>query len=112
MVICTGIDGNCRITQDASVRVGTPTYAGRVQTTYSCVANDSCNYDVHVVSIYESDPYHGYHHTNTRNTSVNLVVNGTSTKPLILILVSYEPVRWALSIPSGVVINRVVLVWK
>ena len=112
MVISTAIDGNCRITQGASVRVGTPTDSGSAQTTYSCVANDNCNYDVHVVSIYESDRYHGYRHTNTRDTRVNLRVTGTSTKPLVLVLVSYEPVRWTLSIPSGVVIDRVILVWK
>ena len=112
MVIPIAIDGNCRVTQGASIRVGTPTYSGRAQTTYSCVANDNCNYDVHVVSIYESDPYHGYHHTNTRNTRVNLAVNGTSTKPLILVVISYEPVRWTLNIPIGVVIDRVILVWK
>ena len=112
MVISTAIDGNCRITQGASVRVGTPTYTGRAQTTYSCVANDNCNYDVHVIANYESNGHTGFRVHNTGNTGVNLRVTGTSTKPLILVFVSYEPVRWTLSIPSGVVIDRVILVWK
>jgi len=49
------IVGNCHVTQGASVRVGTPTYARKSQTTYSCVANDNCNYDVHVIANYESN---------------------------------------------------------
>ena len=112
MVIPIAIDGNCRVTQGASIRVGTPTYSGRAQTTYSCVANDNCNYDVHVIANYESNGHHGFRVHNTGNTRVNLRVTGTSTKPLILVFVSYEPVRWTLSIPSGVVIDRVILVWK
>ena len=105
-------DGNCHVTRGASVRVGTPTYSGRAQTTYSCVANDNCNYDVHVIANYESNGHHGFRIHNTGNTRVNLRVTGTSAKPLILVFVSYEPVRWTLSIPSGVVIDRVILVWK
>ena len=112
LAILTAIDGNCRVSQGASVRVGTPTYSGSAQTTYNCVANDNCNYDVHVIANYESNGHHGFRIHNTGNTSVNLVVNGTSTKVLILVFVSYEPVRWSLSIPSGVVIDRVILVWK
>ena len=112
LVILTAIDGNCRVTQGASVHVGTPTYSGRAQTTYSCVANDNYNYDVHVIANYESNGHHGFRVHNTGNTGVNLAVTGTSTKPLILVFVSYEPVRWTLSIPSGVVIDRVILVWK
>ena len=92
--------------------MGTPTYAGRAQTTYSCVVNNNCNYDVHVIVNYESDGHHGFRIHNTGDTSVNLRVTGTSTKPLILVFISYEPVRWSLSIPSGVVIDRVILVWK
>ena len=89
--------------------MGTPTYTGRAQTTYSCVANDNCNYDVHVIANYESNGHTGFRVHNTGNTGVNLRVTGTSTKPLILVFVSYEPVRWTLSIPSGVVIDRVIL---
>ena len=92
--------------------MGTPTYAGSAQTTYSCVADDNCNYDVHVIANYESNGHTGFRVHNTGNTRVNLAVTGTSSKPLILVFVSYEPVRWTLSIPSGVVIDRVILVWK
>jgi len=104
------IVGNCHVTQGASVRVGTPTYARKSQTTYSCVANDNCNYDVHVIANYESNGHSGFRIHNTGNTNVNLAVTGTSSKPLILVFVSYEPVNWTLTIPTGVVIDRIILV--
>jgi len=104
------IVGSCHITQGASVRVGTPTYTGKSQTTYSCVANDNCNYDVHVIANYESNGHSGFRIHNTGNTNVNLAVTGTSSKPLILVFVSYEPVNWTLTIPTGVVIDRIILV--
>ena len=112
MATPTGLARSCQVTQGASVRVGTPTYAGRAQTTYGCVVNNNCNYDVHVIVNYESNGHTGFRIHNTGDTSVNLRVTGTSTKPLILVFISYEPVRWSLSIPSGVVIDRVILVWK
>ena len=91
--------------------MGTPTYTGSAQRTYSCVASDNCNYDVHVIANYESNGRHGFGiHRTTGYTSVNLAVTGTSTKPLILVFVSYEPVQWTLTIPTGVVIDRIILV--
>ena len=104
------IVGSCHITQGAGVRVGTPTYTGSAQSTYSCVASDNCNYDVHVIANYESNGHHGFGIHRTGNTHVNLAVTGTSTKPLILVFVSYEPVRWTLTISTGVMIDRIILV--
>ena len=49
------ISGQCRIEQDSSFAVGTPTFEGRLQTTYSCVANENCDYDVHVISKYQRE---------------------------------------------------------
>ena len=91
--------------------MGTPTYNGQSQTTYSCVANENCNYDVHVISNYEGDYNHGFGPvTRSGNTNVELRVSGHGSKPLVLVFVSYEPVNWILSIPSGVVIEKVLLV--
>ena len=44
--------------------------------------------------------------------TVNLRVSGPSqdAKPLVLIFVTYEPVRWTLNVPSGVTIDKVLLV--
>ena len=43
-------------------------------------------------------------------TDVNVNVNGSGSIPLVLVFVSYEPVNWMLQIPSGVVIDTVMLV--
>ena len=105
--------GKCHIEQGSSTKVGTPTFEGASQTAYSCVANENCEYDVHVIGNYESNGRHGFGIERTAGTTnVNIVVSGTNqgTKPLILVFVSYEPVKWILSIPSGVVIERILLV--
>ena len=91
--------------------MGTPTFEGRSQTNYSCVANENCNYDVHVVSNYEGDYSHRFGlFTEAGNTNVQLRVSGESSKPLVLVFVSYEAVNWILSIPRGVTIDKVLLV--
>ena len=115
-VYVLAISGGCHIEKDsvsdANMAAMIPRYKGRAQTTYSCVANENCNYDVHVVSNYEGD----YNHpgfgpvTRTGSTNVQLRVSGESSKPLVLVFVSYEPVNWILSIPQGVTIEKVLLV--
>lgn len=102
--------GSCRIEADAGNNVGTSTHSRDSQpmTVYSCVANDNCNYDVHVVGCYESYN-HGYSH-RIRSTDVSVNVQGQSSKPLILVLLSYEPINWILSIPTDVLIDTVIVV--
>ena len=104
--------GSCHIQKGASTAVGNPTFERRSQPTYSCVANDNCIYDVHVVSNYEGNGHSGFRVHNTGRTNVQLRISGPNngSKPLVLVFVSYEPVNWILSIPSGVVIDRILLV--
>ena len=92
--------------------MGSPTFEGRSQTTYSCVANENCDYDVHVISNYEGDYNHpGFGPVNdVGTTNVQLSVSGQNSKPLVLVFVSYEPVNWILSVPQGVTIEKVLLV--
>ena len=92
--------------------VGTPTTDGDSETTYSCVANDNCNYEVHVIGNYESsNGRHGFSSIRVAgDTDVIVTVSGESPLPLILVLTSNEPVRWRLSVPSGVVIDKVIVV--
>ena len=63
-----------------------------------------------MVSNYEGNGHHGFRIHNTGNTRVQIRSSGESSKPLILVFVSYEPVNWILSIPNGVVIDRAILV--
>ncbi|CAI8036250.1 hypothetical protein GBAR_LOCUS20324 [Geodia barretti] len=104
--------GSCLIKQDSASIVGTPTTDGDSETTYGCVASDNCNYEVHVIGNYESS--NGTHGVFTDrvagDTDVIVSVSGESPRPLILVLTSYEPVRWRLSVTSGVTIDRVILV--
>ena len=68
------------------------------------MAFDNCNSEVHVIGNYES------RQRGTGDTDVVLAVTGESPHPLILVLTSYETVRWRLSVTSGVTIDRVILV--
>ena len=90
--------------------MGIPTFEGQPQTTYSCIANENCNYDVHILGNYEGNGHLGFRIHHTGNTIVNIRVSGQDSKPIVLVFVSYEPVNWILNIPSGVVIERVLLV--
>ena len=105
--------GCCEVEEGVNdtVAVGTPTYDGSSQTTYSCVSSVRSQYEVHVISNYESDGQHGFGKTHTTGTTdVNLNVDGSGSVPLVLVFVSYEPVNWILQVPSGVVIDTVLLV--
>jgi hypothetical protein len=76
------------------------------------VASDNCNYEVHVIGNYESSNGRQAWLFTTRvagDTDVVVRVSGESPRPLILVLTSYEPVRWRLSVTSGVTIDRVIL---
>ena len=41
---------------------------------------------------------------------VNIISRGKSNRPIVLVLVSYEPVNWILNIPSDITISKVILV--
>ena len=76
------------------------------------MVSDNCNNEVHVIGNYESsNGRHGFFvERQAGDTDVVLTVTGESPHPLILVLTSYEPVRWRLSVTSGVTIDRVILV--
>ena len=44
------------------------------------------------------------------NTTVVISVNGTGNKSLVLVLLSHYQMNWVLDIPSGVVIEKILLV--
>ena len=79
---------------------------------YSCLVPDNlnANYDVHIISVYEASSNRFFRQHPTGTSNVRLFVSGEVVKPIVLVLVSYEPIEWRLSIPSGVEIERVLLV--
>ena len=78
------------------------------QTIYSCTPDSSSTqYEVHVLTVYEvinrRPPTAG-------NAIVNIVSGGKSSRPIVLVLGSYEPVNWILKLPAGTSISKVILV--
>jgi hypothetical protein len=47
---------------------------------------------------------------NAGNARVNIISRGKSNRPIVLVLVSYEPVKWILNIPSDITISKIILV--
>ena len=83
------------------------------QTLYSCLNTlPSCQYGVHVIGIDEGEANSLFFFGRDPNgmVTVSLTVDGEITVPIILVLVSYEPVTWRLNLPAGVTIDRVLLV--
>ena len=100
----------CKISVDAATSLGKPQYNNQPrQPTYSCTPGSSSSnqYEVHVLSVYEvingRPPTAG-------DATVNIFSGGRPDRPLVLVLVSYEPVNWILKLPSDVTISRVILV--
>ena len=103
--------GACTIELNAESPVGVPSDRGEEATrTYSCTANSTCNNDVHVLSCYEARSDHGFNYHPTGYSTVDISATGQSSRPIVLVLVSYEPIEWTLNIPSQIVIDTVIVV--
>ena len=102
---------SCTIQLNAANPVGVPSYTGSgdVGRIYSCVSNANCNYDVHVLSCYEARSS-GFRQHPTGHSTVDISAIGQSSRPIVLVLVSYEPIEWTLNIPSQIVIDTVIVV--
>jgi hypothetical protein len=76
---------------------------GHASTTYSCVANDNCIYQVHILKS------NGIGVHSDGFIDLYVTVTGSNPRPLILVLCSYEPIQWTLHLPDDFIIDRVVL---
>ena len=113
----TATYNGCHILQNAADAVSRPTFESILQTTYSCVnssANKNCNYDVHVLSTHRGNGDSISWNTvlGTGDINVDISVNGEehSNKSLVLVLLSHYPMNWILNVPTGVIIDKVLLV--
>ena len=111
--------GSCTIQRNATNPVGVPSISSVVtggnidNATYSCVSNANCKYDVHVLSCSGSLNFiPGLLSFGSRvgRSTVNISAIGQSPRPLVLVLVSSQPIVWELNIPSHVVIDLVFVV--
>ncbi len=116
IIVCAGYaqsTESCNVRSGATHSFVQATFGGSPRSTSGCVVSGNCNYEIHVLGNYESNGHTGFRVHNTGFTDVYLEVTGSSTRALILVLSSYEPVEWVLHIPVGVIIDRVILVsWK
>ena len=64
---------------------------------YSCTTNDNLQHEVHVIGIYGDECYDTY--------KVTVLPRGPVTKPIILVLTSYETTHWV--VDSSVPLDKV-----
>ena len=109
LLISLGDEYGCKILVNSEKALSKPRYNNQpAQTVYSCTPrNSSPQYEVHVLSVYEV--------INTRPSSpadatVNIAGRGSSNRPIILVLGSYQPVHWILYLPADLIISTVILV--
>jgi hypothetical protein len=104
----------CHIQKNATDATGRATYQSSPQATYGCVKNTdtNCDYDVHVLSTFEGngDVISWLNVLSTGDINVAISVGGTGDKSLVLVLLNHYPLNWVLDVPSGVVIEKVLLV--
>ena len=104
--------GSCIVEKSAfgDTSAGIPTFRGQTQITSSCVANDNCHNSVHVISMYKTHLQHPGATIQPGTVNVHISITDEDDKPLILVLTSYYPIKWRLSIPDGVVFDKIILV--
>ncbi|XP_035673047.1 E-selectin-like [Branchiostoma floridae] len=109
---CFPVVGSC------AIRSGSPTAQAEAfrdsepRQTFSCVADDNSQYEVHVLGVYEGvGPRSDVRQGNTEAAEMNVHVSvGQVSKPLVLVLSSYEAVNWVLHLPEDVEVHKVLLI--
>lgn len=98
----------CKIIANSNAVLAIPWYDNQRQTTYSCAPQDSSTqYEVHVLAVYEVT---NRFPPKTGSVTVNIISQGNSDRPIVLVLGNYEPVNWILNLPAGITISEVILV--
>ncbi|KAJ7361911.1 hypothetical protein OS493_014557 [Desmophyllum pertusum] len=100
----------CKIVENTDAALAKPQYNNQQQkTNYSCTpVNSSTQYEVHILSVYEAEGIHRRPPV-ANDATVNIVSDGKSDRPIILVLGSYEPVNWILNLPANITISKVIL---
>ncbi|XP_070550008.1 uncharacterized protein [Ptychodera flava] len=106
MYTCLPVVGGCKIRRGAENAAATGKLEGEPRDIYmySCVDHGSNNdYEVHVIGVYE-----GREHRTPRNSTVYIQTIGQTTKPIVLVFGTYEPINWVIEVPTDISIDRVI----
>ena len=98
LVYTAHVSSGCLIKRSPSTYVGFPTANGAAQTLYGCVSSTvNWDYEAHVIANYResSNGHHGFGIPRVAgDTNVQFNISGQSSKPLVLVFISYQPVNW------------------
>ncbi|XP_019626211.1 PREDICTED: uncharacterized protein LOC109471363 [Branchiostoma belcheri] len=104
---CLPVVGSCEIRWDSSTAQAAALHDSELRKTFSCVADDNNQYEVHVLAVYEGVGPSS--ETGTAEMDVKFRT-GSVSKPLVLVLSSYEPVNWVLHLAEDVEVHKVLLI--
>ncbi|CAH1266914.1 PRMT7 [Branchiostoma lanceolatum] len=109
---CLPVVGSCAIRRGAAAAQAEAYENAAPRETFSCVADDNNQYEVHVLGVYEGIGHISvFQQDPIQAAEMNVyVTSGKVSKPLVLVLSSYEPVNWVLHLPDGVEVHQVLLI--
>ncbi|CAH1276936.1 LPA, partial [Branchiostoma lanceolatum] len=108
---CLPVVGSCATTRGSPVAQAEAFQTADPRETFSCVADDNSQYEVHVLAVYEGVGHtRGFQQDPTGTAEMDVYVRaGQLTKPLVLVLSSYEAVNWVLHLPEVIEVHKVLL---
>ncbi|XP_035673048.1 uncharacterized protein LOC118413629 [Branchiostoma floridae] len=98
---CLPVVGSCAIRRGSENAEASQA----AEQTFSCVADDNSQYEVHVLGVYE-----GVGRRRLAGEMNVHVTTGQVSKPLVLVFSSYEAVNWVLHLPEDVEVHKVLLI--
>ncbi|XP_078588481.1 uncharacterized protein LOC144869249 [Branchiostoma floridae x Branchiostoma japonicum] len=109
---CLPVVGSCEIRSGSPAAQAEAFQDSEPRQTYSCVADDNNQYEVHVLGVYEGVGRRSdVRQSNIGAAEINVhVTAGQVSKPLVLVLSSYEAVNWVLHLPEDVEVHKVLLI--
>ncbi|XP_077997970.1 uncharacterized protein LOC144451072 isoform X2 [Glandiceps talaboti] len=101
---CLPVIGGCSIRRNAGNSAATASVGGAVQDVYSCRNDENNEYEVHVIGVYEAGP-----DRSPTQSTVHIEKASHPENPIILVLVTFEPIHWIVEVPNDVTITRTLL---
>ncbi|XP_078667777.1 uncharacterized protein LOC144909589 [Branchiostoma floridae x Branchiostoma belcheri] len=109
---CLPVVGSCEIRWYSPTAQASAFLDSKPTQTFSCVADDNNQYEVHALAVYEGVGS-GFQQNKAEAPEMNVNVYVTPdpiSKPLVLVLSSYEAVNWVLNLAEDVEVQKVLLI--
>ncbi|CAH1266488.1 Hypp3395 [Branchiostoma lanceolatum] len=109
---CLPVVGSCAIRRSSPAAQAEAFLSSERRETFSCVADDNNQYEVHVLGVYEGvGPSRGFQQDPIEAAEIKVYITaGRVSKHVILVLSSYEAVHWVITLPKGMAVPSIILI--